>query len=137
MDDIFCSSLFYSVLTCNNIMHILPLPPCGLYSIRAQNGYGQHRPCKIALLTLVAPGGVTDLHLSWGIHIEHARTVYHETCGAEYQQPENRRCNSQTPYFKWNIAQARPMSVSDVLRSLQSWVSTTHRSYSQLTFLNF
>ena len=30
----------------------------------------------------------------------------------------NRRCNSQTPYFNWNIAQARPMSVSDVSRSL-------------------
>ena len=29
------------------------------------------------------------------------------------------------------------MSVSDVSRSLQSWVSTTHRSYSQLTFSNF
>ena len=44
-------------LTCNNIMHILPL-----YSIRAQNGYGQHRPCQIVLLTL--PRGVTDLYLS-------------------------------------------------------------------------
>ena len=52
-------------LTCNsNIMHILPLPPCGLCSIRAQNGYGQHCPCKIVLLTLVAPRGVTDLYLS-------------------------------------------------------------------------
>ena len=48
-------------LTCNKIMHILPLPLCGLYSIRAQNGYEQHRPCKIVLLTLVAPRGVTDL----------------------------------------------------------------------------
>ena len=54
----------HSVLTFNNIMRILPLPPCGLYSIRAQNGYGQHRPCKIVLLTLVAPSGVTDLYLS-------------------------------------------------------------------------
>ena len=36
-------------------MHILPLPPCGLHSIRAQNGYGQHRPSKIVLLTLVTP----------------------------------------------------------------------------------
>ena len=63
-------------------------------------------------------------------------TAYHETCGAEYQQPYG-RCNSQTPYDKWNIAQARPMSVSDVMsRSLQSWVPTTHRSYSQLTFFN-
>ena len=42
-------------------MYILPLPPCGLYSIRAQNGYGQHRPYKIILLTLVTPRGVTDL----------------------------------------------------------------------------
>ena len=52
-------------LTCNSsIVHILPLPPCGLYNIRAQNGYGQHRPCKIVLLTLVIPRGVTDLYLS-------------------------------------------------------------------------
>ena len=94
-------------------MHILPLPLCGLHSIRAQNGYGQHRPCKIVLLTLATPRGVTDLHISSGISIEHARTSYHETCGTEYQQPY-RRCNSQTPYFSWNIAQARPMSVSDV-----------------------
>ena len=116
-------------------MHILPLPPCGLYSIRAQNGYGQHRPCKIVLLTLMVPRGVTDLYHSWRINIEHARTAYHETCGTEYQQPYC-RCNSQTPYYKWNIAQARPMSVSYVSRSLQSWVSTTHRSYSQLTLFN-
>ena len=41
-------SPLHSVLTFNNnIMHILPLPPCGLYnSIRAQNGYGQHRLVK-------------------------------------------------------------------------------------------
>ena len=125
-----------SFLTCNNIMHILPLPLCGLYSIRAQNGYWQHVvcPCKIVLLTLVAPRGVTDLYLSWGIHIEHARTAYHETCRTEYQ-PAYRRCNSHT-HYKRNIAKARPMSVSDVSRSLQSWVSTTHRSYSQLTFFN-
>ena len=94
----------YLTIAC---MHILPLPPCGLYSIRAQNGYGQHRSCKIVLLTLVAPRGVTDLYLSWGINIEHARAAYHETCGIEYQQP-HRRCNSQPPYYKWNIAQARP-----------------------------
>ena len=50
--------------TYNNIMLILPLPLCGLYSIHAQNGYGQYRPCKIVLLTLVAPRGVTDLYLS-------------------------------------------------------------------------
>ena len=56
-------------------MYILPLPPCG-FSIRAQNGYGHHRPCKIVLLTLVTPKGVTDLYLSWGINIEHARTAY-------------------------------------------------------------
>ena len=121
-------------LTCNrSIMHILPLSPCGLYSIRAQNGYGQHRPWKVVLLTLVTPRGVTELYISWGLNKKHARTAYHKTCGTEYQQPY-RRCNSHTPYFNWNIAQARPMSVSDVLSSLQSWVSTTHRSYSQLTF---
>ena len=34
---------------------------------------------------------------------------------------------------KCNIAQVSPMSVSNVSRSLQSRVSTTHRSYSQLT----
>ena len=128
-------SSLHSVLTYNNIMHILPLPPCGSYSIRAQNGYGQHRPCKIVLLTLVAPRGVTDLNISWGITIEHARTAYDETCGTEYQHPY-RGCNSQPPYYEWNIAQARPMSVSYVSRSWQSWVSTTHRSYSQLTFFN-
>ena len=63
MDGIFSSILFYSV--------------------------GQHRPCKIVLLTLVAPRGVTDLrvYLSWGIHVEHARTAYHETCWTKYQQP--------------------------------------------------
>ena len=125
----------HSVLKFNNIMHILPLPPCGSYSIRAQNGYGQHCPCKIVLLTLVAPRRVTDLYVSRGINIEHARTAYHETCGTEYQQP-HRRCHSQTSYYKWNIAQPRPMSVSYVSRSLQSLVSTTYRSHSQLTFIN-
>ena len=70
--------LYDSTTNHNNIMHILPLPPCGLYSIRAQNGYGQHRPCKIVLLTLVAPRGVTDLDFSWGINIEHVRTAYYE-----------------------------------------------------------
>ena len=116
-------------------MHILPLPLCGLYSICAQNGYGQHRPCKIVLLTLVTPRGVTYQNLSWGINIEHARTAHHKTCGTEHQQPY-RRWNSQTPYFNWNIAQARPLSVSGVSRSFQSSVSTTHWSYSQLTFFN-
>ena len=33
-----------------------------------------------------------------------------------------------------NIAQARQMSVFEVSRSLQSRVSTTHRTYSQMTF---
>ena len=48
---LFCS-------TCNSsIMHILPLPPCGLYSIRAQNGYGQHRPCRP-----VDPGNTQGSH---------------------------------------------------------------------------
>ena len=56
MDGSFCSILIY-------IMHIVPLPLCGLYSIRAQNGYGQHRARKIVLLTLVTPRGVTDLLL--------------------------------------------------------------------------
>ena len=60
------------------------LPPCGFYSDRAQNGYGQHGPCKIVLLTLATPRGVTDLYLSCGINIEHARTAYHKTCGTEY-----------------------------------------------------
>ena len=134
----FSSIWFYSVwhvtISC---MYILPLALCGLYCIRAQNGYGQHRPCKIVLFTLVTPRGVPDLYLSWGIHIEHARTAYHETCWTEYQQPYYRRFNSQTPsYKKWNIAQTRPTSVSDLSRSLQSWVSTTHRSYSQLTSFN-
>ena len=91
-------------------MHILPPPLCGLYSICAQNGYGQ-RPCKIVLLTLVTPREVTDLYLSWGINTEHARTAYHKTCGTEYQQPYRRR-NPQTPYFNWNIAQARPMQLA-------------------------
>ena len=123
VDGSFCS-IFLFCLTCNSsIMHILPLPPCGLYSIRAQNGYGQHRPCEIVLLTLITPRGVTDLRLSWGKNTEHARTAYHKTCGTEYEQPY-RRCNSLTPCFNWNIAQARPMNVSDVSRSLQSWVST-------------
>ena len=139
VDGSFCSIFFQSVLTCNSccsIMHALPLPPCGLYSTRAQNGDGQHRPCKIVLLTLVTPRGGTDLYLSWGVSIEHARTAYRETCGTEYQQPYRRR-NSQTPYNKRNVAQARTMSVSYVPRNLQSRVSTTHRSYSQLTFSIF
>ena len=63
-------------LTCDNIIHSLPLLLCGLYSIRAQNGYGQHRSCKIVLLTPVTPRGVNDPCLPWGKNIEHARTVY-------------------------------------------------------------
>ena len=39
-------------------------------------------------------------------------------------------------HMSWNIAQARPISVSYIPSSLQSWVSTTHRSYSQLMFFN-
>ena len=69
-------------------MHILhpSLHADCMYSIRAQDGDRPDRPCKIVLLTLVAPRGVTALHLSWGITIEHARTAYHKTCGTEYQQ---------------------------------------------------
>ena len=100
-------------------MHILPLPLCGLYSVRAQNGYGLHRPHKMILLTLVAPRGLTDLCLSRGVNVEYAQTADHKTWGTEYQQPY-RSFNSQIPHSKWNIAQARPMSVSDVSRSLQS-----------------
>ena len=132
------------MLLTRSCIYILPLPLCGLYSNRAQNGCGQHRPCKIVLLTLVAPRGVTDLYISRGIRIEHARTTYHETCWTEHQQPYRRctsqtpyykwnivqarpiehqqpyrRCTSQTPYYKWNIVQARPMSASDASRSLQ------------------
>ena len=45
-----CFVQFYSILlTCNNIMYILPLPLCGLYSICAQNGYG---PVSYTHLTL-------------------------------------------------------------------------------------
>ena len=58
----------------------------------------EHRPCKIVLLSLVTPRGVTDLHIWWGINIEHARTAYHKTCETEYQQPYHRRFNSQTIY---------------------------------------
>ena len=87
-------------LICNNIMHILPLPLCGLYSVREQNGRGPHHPCKIILLTLVTNQGsdrpisfMRNIYL-WSI--EHARTAYHKTCGTEYQQPY-RRFKSQTP----------------------------------------
>ena len=76
-----CVNRFFS--SNNLIMHILPLPPYGLYSTRAQNGYGQHRPCTIVLLTLVALRGVTDLYISWGTNIEYERTAYHVTFGPE------------------------------------------------------
>ena len=110
----------HSVLTFNNIMHILPLPPCGLYSIRAQNGYGQHRLESRPVDPSDTQGSHRPITLSLNDMMnKHARTAYHETCGTEYQQPY-RRCNSQPPYYKWNIAQARPMSVSYVSRSLQS-----------------
>ena len=46
----------------------------------------------------VAPRGVADLYLSWGINTEHARKAYHKTCGTEYQQ--YRRFISQTPSYK-------------------------------------
>ena len=87
----------------------------------------------IKLLTMVTPRGVTDLYLSWWINIEHARTAYRKTCGTTISNNNHIVDNSQTPYFNWNIAQARPMSVSNVSRNLKSWVWTTHRSYSQLT----
>ena len=54
---------------------------------------------------------------------EHTRTTYHNTCWTEYQQPY-RRFNAQKTYYKWNVAQAHPMSVSHVSRSRQSWVLT-------------
>ena len=64
MDDSFCRFLFDCVehVTTSRISYTFPL--LGLYSFRAQNGYGPHRPCTIVLLTLVAPRGVTDLYLS-------------------------------------------------------------------------
>ena len=43
-------------------MHILPVYAGYIVSVR--NSYGEHRPSKIVLLTLVAPRGVTDLYLS-------------------------------------------------------------------------
>ena len=64
------------------------------------------------------PRGVTDLYLSWGIHIEHARTVYHETCGTEYQRP-HRRCNSQTPYFTNVMEHSTSAPNERVLRTTQ------------------
>ena len=112
-------------------MHIAALPLFGWYSIRTQNGHGPYSAGKMVLW----PWGITDQSISW-INTEHARTGYHKTCGTEYHQPY-RRFNSQTPYFKWNIAHARSLSVLEVSRSLQSWVSTTHRPYSHGTFFVF
>ena len=56
-----------------------------------------------------------------------------KTCETEYRQLY-RRFNSRAPNHRWHIAQARPMSVSDISRSLPSWVTTTHRSYSLPTY---
>ena len=70
-----------------------------------------------------------------GDDIEHARTTYHKTCGTKYQQ-SYRRFNSQTPYYKWNISQARLMSVSHVSRSLQNWVLTSWSNF-LLTIIDF
>ena len=114
---ILLASSLQSVLTFNNIiMHILPLPPCGLSSIRAQNVFWQHRPCKIVLFD---PGGTQGSHRPG---ISFMRNKYrtranglHETCGTEYQQ------TYRIVYVLHN-------------HHLQSWVSTTHRSYSQLMF---
>ena len=39
----------------------------------------RNRLCKIVLLTLAAPRGVTDLYLSWGIIIEHAAYCLHSS----------------------------------------------------------
>ena len=60
-----CFAQFCSVLFNMLPYHAYLTPPSMrvIYSICAQNGYGQHRPCKIVLLTLVAPRGVTDLYL--------------------------------------------------------------------------
>ena len=44
MDDSFCSILFDSVLMYQCHAYLTPLSMRDIYSIRAQNGYGQHRP---------------------------------------------------------------------------------------------
>ena len=105
-------------------MHILPLPLCGLYSVRAQNGYGPHRPCKIVLLTLVAPKGVIDLYFSWGINVEHARTAYHKTCGTEYQQPY-RRFKSQTP---------KDRTTNEIRHKRAQWACLTYHAACKVEF---
>ena len=46
---------------------------------KKKSNHGQHRPCKIVLLTLVTPRGVTGLpgiYFMRGINIEHARTFF-------------------------------------------------------------
>ena len=70
--------------------------------------YGQHRPCKIVLLTLVAPRGVNDLCLSLGINIEHGRTTYHETYGTTYHQRYYRKCNSQNTILQMQHSTSAP-----------------------------
>ena len=54
---VFAQFVFFCLTSNSSIMHTLPLPPYGLYNTRAQNGYGQHRRCKIVLLTPVTPRG--------------------------------------------------------------------------------
>ena len=98
----------------------------------------------------VDPGSTQGSHwprlysyLSWGMHIEHPRTAYHETCWTEYQQPY-RRCNSQTPYVLhlehsasapnervWRITQLAKLSfnhpsvvlTADVFQSVRSFAA--------------
>ena len=74
-----------------------------IVSVRRMS-YGQHRPRKIVLFTPGTSSTQGSHRPAWYIFheenipgIEHARTVYHETCGTEYQKPY-RRCNSQAPY---------------------------------------
>ena len=124
----------------NKIMHILPPPFFAGYIVSVRRtviGSSSKSSCwpwQYPGESLTCEYIFHEEH----VNIEHARTAYHKTCGTEYQQPY-RRFNSQKPYsyYKGNIAQARPTSVSDVSRSLQSWLSTTHWSYSQLTFFQF
>ena len=64
-------------------MYILPLPPCGLpgYIVSVRRMVMGNIVLVKFLLTLVTPRGVTDLYLSRGIHVEHARTAYHKAFG--------------------------------------------------------
>ena len=109
--------ILFFVLCCStrsNITHILPLPLSGLYiyilSVRRM---------VMDNIVLVKSScwpwwhpGESPTYIFHEEYIQNTRawTAYHETCGTEYQQP-NRRCNSQTAYYKWNMAQARPLSV--------------------------